>query len=438
MNLSYADYKFITSGLFVALFPPLCLYSRLSGKHFSSIRQKAGYYPEELVQSISGCSRIWMHAVSVGEVSAAVPIIQSLAECIPHCAFIISTGTEHGQAFAKEKIGSTAHCVFAPVDSFLSTRRALQALKPDILVCIETEIWPNWLMEAHRLGTGIALVNGRISMRSIRRYLKIRSLMQEILGHVHAFSMISEADAARIQQIGAPASRIEINGNAKYDRLIHEADKRIQTAMMKRYQLDGNRPVFVAGSIRGQEADIVLDVYEKIIQTIPETILIIAPRHVKRVRRIEAKIRAKGLSSQLRTELEGADAIRSASIIIIDTMGELPATYSIASVVFCGGSLVPRGGQNVLEAAVWAKPVLYGPSMEDFLDAKTMLDETGGGIQINDGQDLAEKVLFFINHPQEAEAVGRCAQKAVSSHTGAAEKHARVIQRVLEERSVGV
>ncbi len=433
MNLSYATYKAITSGLFVTLFPPFWAYSRISGNYHGSIRQKAGYYPEELVRTISGYPRIWIHAVSVGEVSAAVPIIQSIATLMPGCAIILSTGTEHGQAFAISKIGSAALCVYAPFDFFLSTRRALQTFAPDILVCVETEIWPNWLMEAHRSGIKTALVNGRISVRSIGRYRKIRPLMQITLRHIGVFSMIGEADAERIHQIGAPSSRIVINGNAKYDLLLHEADERTKTAMMKRYRLNGDHPVFVAGSTRGEEAAIILDVYEKIVRSIPTTVLVIAPRHVKRVRQIAAQVKARGLSSQLRTQLDGKDTVRSAPIIIVDTIGELQATYSIASVVFCGGSLVPRGGQNVLEAAVWAKPVLYGPSMEDFLDAKQLLDETGGGIQIGDGRELAEKVLFYLNHPQQAEFVGKRAQKAVYSHKGAAQKHARVIQRVLED-----
>jgi len=434
MNLAYSAYKSVTSGLFITLFPPFFVYSRLSGKCSGSLYQKAGYYPEALVQTLSGSPRIWIHAVSVGEVTAAMPIIKSLTSLMPESGVILSTGTEHGQALARTKIDAAASCVFAPFDFYLSTRRALQALNPDILVCVETELWPNWLMEARRSGIRTALVNGRISVRSIRRYLKIRPLMQETLKHVQAFSMIGDADAERIRQIGAPPDRIEINGNAKYDLLIHEADENIRAAMKKRYGLNDDRPVFVAGSTRGEEARIVLDAYEEILRSVPETLLIIAPRHVRRTRQIENQVRARGLSCQRRTELEDEGAVCSAPVIIIDTIGELQATYSIATVVFCGGSLVPRGGQNVLEAAVWAKPVLYGPSMEDFLDAKQMLDETGGGIQIKDGRELTEKTLYYIKHPEKARSVGECAFQAVSSHKGSAMKHAGVIKRVLERR----
>ena len=258
--------------------------------------------------------------------------------------------------------------------------------------------------------------------------------MQETLKHVRAFSMIGDADADRIQQIGALPRHIHIHGNAKYDLLIHEAEEAIKTAMVKQYHLNGSQPVFVAGSTRGDEATIILDIYEKIIRSIPETILIIAPRHVKRARQIESQVKSRGFSSQFKTDLDKKHMMRSAPIIIVDTIGQLQATYSVASVVFCGGSLVPRGGQNILEAAVWAKPVLYGPSMEDFLDAKDMLDKTGGGIQVKDGTDLANKVLYYLSHPKQAESIGSYAQQAVFSHKGSARKHAAVVQRVLEDR----
>lgn len=432
MKLAYYTYKSVTSSLFVTLFPPFWLYSYVTGKYSGSISQRAGYYPDKLVRAISGSPRIWMHAVSVGEVSAAIPIIKSLVEFYPDGAFILSTGTEHGQAFAKKKTEDLAHCVYAPVDFYLSARRALQTFRPDVLVCVETELWPNWLVEAHRMGINTVLANGRISVRSIRKYLKIRSLMYEALKHVSAFSMIGNADADRIQQIGANPEHVHIHGNAKYDLLINESDEAAKKSMVSQYRLNGNQPVFVAGSTRGDEAEIVLDVYEKIIQSIPETILIIAPRHVKRARQIESQIKARGLTSQFKSDLDKNHVARSAPIVIVDTIGQLQATYSIASVVFCGGSLVPRGGQNVLEAAVWAKPVLYGPSMEDFLDAKDMLDSTGGGIQVKDGPELANKVLYYLSHPEEAATIGSSAQQAVLSHKGAAKKHAAVVQQVLE------
>lgn len=440
MNFAYTAYKFLSTSLFLLLFPPFWFYSRISGRYSRSISQRIGLYPNWLVRSISGSPRIWMHAVSVGEVSSAIAIIKSLKALMPDCAVILSTTTEHGQAFAKNKLNagnlrSMATCIYAPVDFILSARKALSILKPDVLVCLETEIWPNWLVEAHRLGIKTALVNGRISIRTIKGYLKIRPLMKATLNLVDAFSMINEADAHRIEMIGAPGERIEINGNAKYDLLLNQTNAKIKakikTKMESIYNINGDKPVFVAGSTRRSEEKIILDVYAKIIKSFPETLLILAPRHVERVHYIKKLVKERGFACQLRSDLDKQNCLRTAPIVIVDTIGELLNTYSIASIVFCGGSLAPLGGQNILEAAVWGKPVFYGPSMEDFLDAKDLLDKTGGGIQVKDGQELTEKAIYYLANPDKAVAIGKLAAQAVISHKGAAGKHADVIYRLL-------
>ncbi|MEA3427951.1 MAG: glycosyltransferase N-terminal domain-containing protein [Thermodesulfobacteriota bacterium] len=438
MNLAYTAYKFFSTSLFLLFFPPFWFYSRISGRYSWSISQRIGLYPDRLAQSISGSPRIWMHAVSVGEVNSAIAIIKSLKVLMPACAVILSTTTEHGQAFAKNKLSSCdlqpmATCIYAPVDFILSARKALSVLKPDILVCLETEIWPNWLFEAHRLGIKTAFVNGRISVRTIKWYLKIRPLIKETLNLVDAFSMTNETDAHRIEMIGAPKERIEINGNAKYDLLLNQCDAGIKTKMESIYNIKKDKPVFVAGSTRGSEEKIILDVYVQIIKSFPETLLILAPRHVKRLHYIKELVKEQGFAYQLRSDLDKQNCLRTASIVIVDTIGELLNTYSIASIVFCGGSLVPFGGQNILEAAIWGKPVFYGPSMEDFLDAKNLLDKTGGGIQVKDGHELAEKAIYYLANPQKAVAVGKLAAKAVMSHKGAAGKHANVIYRLLNQ-----
>lgn len=436
MNIAYTAYKFLSTSLFLLLFPPFWFYSRITGRYSQSISQRIGLYPDRLVRTISGSPRIWIHAVSVGEVSSAIAIIESLKALMPDCAVILSTTTEYGQAFAKNKLSAherrpMATCIYAPVDFILSARKALSILKPDVLVCLETEIWPNWLVEAHRLGIKTALVNGRISVRTIKGYLKIRPLMKATLNLVDAFSMINKADAHRIEMIGAPGERIEINGNAKYDLLLNQTDAKIKAKMASIYNIKGDKPVFVAGSTRRSEEKIILDVYGRIIKSFPETLLILAPRHVERVHYIKKLVKEQGFAYHLRSDLDKQNCLRTAPIVIVDTIGELMNTYSIASIVFCGGSLAPLGGQNMLEAAVWGKPVFYGPSMEDFLDAKDLLDKTGGGIQVKDGQELTEKAIYYLANPHKAIAVGKLAAQAVISHKGAAGKHADVIYRLL-------
>ncbi len=431
MNIVYKAYNFLLTGIFFIFFPPFWLYTRLTGRYRDGINQRLGFYPKSLVNRISGAPKIWLHAASVGEVSAAVAIIESLKRLVPHGAIILSTTTEHGQALARDKLRSKATCLYAPIDFLVSVRKALSTIRPDILVCLETEIWPNWLFEARRMGVRLALVNGRISVRSIKGYLKIRCLIREALRQVESFSMIREEDAQRLMMLGVPREKIVVNGNAKYDLLLPMADMSIKDNIEKFYNLNGNVPVFVAGSTRGTEHEIVVDVYGKILETLPETLLIIAPRHLEKVRHIKDMVIRRGFSCQFKTDIDKPGGIRTASVVIMDTIGDLQSTYSIASVVFCGGSLEPLGGQNILEAAVWGKPVFYGPSMDDFLDAKALLDKTGGGIQVKDGRELAERALYYLTHPGEADAVGRLAKEAVMLNKGAADKHADVIYRLL-------
>ena len=432
MNIVYKAYNFLLTGIFFIFFPPFWLYTRLTGRYRDGINQRLGFYPKSFVNRILGAPKIWLHAASVGEVSAAVAIIESLKRLVPHGAIVLSTTTEHGQALARDKLRSKATCLYAPIDFLVSVRKALSTIRPDILVCLETEIWPNWLFEARRMGVRLALVNGRISVRSIKGYLKIRCLIREALRQVESFSMIREEDAQRLMLLGVPREKIVVNGNAKYDLLLPMADMSIKGNIEKFYNLNGNVPVFVAGSTRGAEHEIVVDVYEKILETLPETLLIIAPRHLEKVRHIKDMVIRRGFSCQFKTDIDKPGGIRTASVVIMDTIGDLQSTYSIASIVFCGGSLEPLGGQNILEAAVWGKPVFYGPSMDDFLDAKALLDKTGGGIQVKDGRELAERALYYLTHPDEADAVGRLAKEAVMLNKGAADKHADVIYRLLD------
>jgi 3-deoxy-D-manno-octulosonic-acid transferase len=433
MQFAYFAYHFFSNVLFLFFLPFYIIYSVITGRFGQRTRQRLGLYPPSLTAGITGSPRIWLHAVSVGEVGIAVAIIEALTTTMSDCAIVLSTTTKSGQDFAREKLPANATIIYAPFDFIPSVRGALLAIRPNILVLLETEIWPNWLAECRRRGVHTALVNGRISVRSIRRYLKIRPLMQAVLAHIQVFSMISPADAQRIQSIGAARDNVITSGNAKYDCLLQQVDDDQRLKLAGRFNLTGNEPVFVAGSTRGSEQQIVLDVYEKIRRAFPDTLLIIAPRHIERSHEVESLVREKGFSCQYRTDLDKPGNTRTTSVVILDTIGELQTIYSIATVVFCGGSLVPLGGQNMLEAAVWGKPVLYGPSMEDFQDAKELLDKTGGGIQVADGPDLAEKIDYFFRHPEEARRVGRLARQAVLFHKGAARKHADSICGLLAE-----
>ncbi len=391
------------------------------------MKERLGHIPPKLVQTLSGSPRIWIHAVSLGEVKVADSIINALRQILPACSVIVSTTTKHGRELATETFGDNIPVVYAPADFIGSVRKALFRVHPDILVFLETELWPAWITEAHRMGIKTALINGRISVRSIGRYLKFRPFFREVLRNVDAFSMISNEDSTRIRSMGADPGKIEVHGNAKYDLLVSLADPAMETQMQEILNLKPSSPVFVAGSTRGGEEAMVLDAYERIVKEFPDTVLIIAPRHIERTAEIRSLLERGGFRYQLRSEIDGGAAKRTEPVVIINTFGELFKLYSIGTVVFCGASLVPLGGQNPLEAAVWSKVVFYGRSMENFLDAKAMLEEVGAGIAVSGSEMLAKKALWFLRHPDSLKMLGARARKAVIRNQNAADKHAKVI-----------
>jgi 3-deoxy-D-manno-octulosonic-acid transferase len=434
VNPAYGAYAALSSALFVSGFPLYYLCSRFSGHPFPPLPQRLGVY-DTGVRHLAGSPRIWIHAVSVGEVNVAGALIGALKRMWPACGIVLSTSTCHGQAAARRLRTEGLRCVYAPLDFLLSVQNALAAVSPDVLVCLETEIWPNWLVTARKMGIRTALVNGRLSERSIRRYLWVRPLMAEALRHVEAFSMIHGDDARRIRQLGAPPERVTIGGNAKYDLLPATVDAATAEKMGALYRVTPGQPVWVAGSVRRDEAPLVLEVFKRIVARLPGALLIVAPRHLNRVPGIRARAQALGLSCQLRTEMDEAGRGRTAQVVVVDTMGELQATYSVATAVFCGASLVPLGGQNVLEAAVWGKPVLYGPFMDDFREARDLLDGAGGGIGVADAAELTERLLALLSAPQLAADLGDRARQAVLSLAGAGERHAAVILDLLNRDS---
>jgi 3-deoxy-D-manno-octulosonic-acid transferase len=431
MNSSYSVYRLLTACSSLVLIPLIWLHHRLRGDDFQRFFQRMGRYPNAIVGTLEGRPRIWIHAASVGEVGVAAAIAKSLRDRYPNSTIALSTIREQGLSRARELLGGTAACFFAPLDLVGPTRRAFQMIQPDILVLLETELWPNLIVRAHRMGVRIAVVNGRISLRSIRRYRKVRSLMDFTLSHVDAFSMISDEDANRIQSLGAPVDRIKVNGNAKFDCPDPLVDTNTKKWAARLFGVETNPPVFVAGSTRNPEEQLILDAYIKIRSVNPGAVLIIAPRHIERVSQIAQWVAGRGLRCQLRTALGDTQEPRTAPVIILDTMGELSATYSVADMVFCGGSLVPKGGQNILEPAMWGKPVCYGPSMEDFADARQMIQDGGGGMMVRNAEELAAIVNQWIQFPHQAIAAGRAARQAVLPHRGAAQKHADVIFSLL-------
>jgi 3-deoxy-D-manno-octulosonic-acid transferase len=430
INIFYGLYTALTCGLFVLFSPAIFIYAFIAKRHNSHIKERWGFVPLKSIQALSGSPRIWIHAASLGEVKVAASIIEALRHIMPRCSLILSTITEHGRNLAQKTFREEIPVIYAPVDFIGSVRKALASVRPELIVFLETEIWPAWIFEAHGMGIKIALVNGRISNRSIGRYLRLRPFFREVLGNFDVFSMVTEEDAARIESMGADRGRIQVHGNAKYDLLMHHVNPAIEKEMRQIFNLKSAARVFVAGSTRDGEEEMVLDAYENILKEFPDTILIIVPRHIDRTPVIGSLIERHGFRYQLRSGFQPGKIKRTAQVVILDTFGELFNVYSVATIVFCGGSLVPLGGQNPLEPAVWGKVVFYGPFMENFLDAKGLLETRQAGVQVSDKEVLAKKASWFLGHEEELKTYGERAREVVLNNQKASDKHAKVIEQV--------
>jgi 3-deoxy-D-manno-octulosonic-acid transferase len=277
-----------------------------------------------------------------------------------------------------------------------------------MLIFLETEIWPSWIIEAKKRSVKIAMLNGRISGRSIRGYRRVRPFFRMVLSRFDLLSMISEGDRNRIIDMGARPETVTVNGNAKYDMLIRGTSKGMNENIRRILHIPADAPVIVAGSIRSGEEEIILEAYKRIIESFHDAVLIIAPRHLERIRELTELIRMNWFKCHLRSELVTSGNERTEGIIIVDCFGELFNIYSAGNIAFCGASLVPLGGQNPLEPAAWGTPVFHGPHMEDFSDAVHLLKKHDADIEVQNASDLAEKVIHYLQNPEAlAERAGQ-------------------------------
>jgi len=422
--------------IFTILTPFLFLYTLINDQKLdkSSVFYRAGFIDKSIIDNFSpDRKRIWIHAVSVGEINAIKSFVNGLQEKNPDVELIISTLTATGQEVARKNFSGTTHTIYLPYDFFWAAKRIMKLIQPDLFITIETEIWPNMLREARRAGARVLMINGRISPRSIDSYKKIKAFMARVLANYDKMSMIMEHDAERLKSLGAAEDKVIVNGNSKYDHLAEQVDFTIKEDIYQTYNLTSDKPVFIAGSTRTGEEEIIIDVYKKLLNDYPELILFLVPRHIKRGQNIKKMLEKKGFNTILQTEIDNGEEREDEQIIIVNTIGELFNIYSIATIVFCGASLVPKGGQNILEPAVWGNPVFYGPSMEDFRDAKYLLEDVGAGIKVEDGEELYQKAAAFLADIDKLIKIGKKAREAVLKSRGASDKNAELVLEFLEE-----
>ncbi len=406
----YLAYSLLLAIGFVLALPYYLWKGRASGKYLRTFRERMGRL-SEAVPAAEGS--IWVHAVSVGEVLAARTLVAALRERFPDRKLFVSTTTLTGNAVAQRGLPGVDGLFFAPFDFPGPVRRILDRLRPALLVLVETEIWPNLIHQACRRGTHIALVNGRISPRSFPRYRRARRLLARVLAEVDLFLMQGEAHAARIREMGAPPERVHVTGNLKFDAL--EAPRTVEALARL---LEGTRPLWVAGSPVAGEEVLVLEAYRRVRERVPGVGLIVAPRHPERFGEVPALVEAAGFRCVRRTAAASV-AWSDGCVLVLDTLGELARVYPLASVVFVGGSLVPAGGHNVLEAAVAGKAVVVGPHMENFQEIADEFRAEGALLQVASVEELAREIVSLLTDEARCRAVGERARALVDRNRGA-------------------
>jgi len=422
--------------LFIAVLFVLPYYAikmMMTGKYRKSMAPKFGIIRPSIFAEMKGSPRIWIHAVSVGEVTAAEPIVASLRTHFPEACIVISTSTETGQDMARRIVTGATSFIYYPLDIPFIVRKVITKVRPDIFVLTETELWPNFIRVCKEQGAKIIMVNGRISQHSYQRYAMTRFFWKDIVNLIDEMGVISEIDAERLKAIGMAPSRVHVMGNAKYDSLAAKASPPVREEMERRLNLTKMDMVFVAGSTHDGEEKIVLHVYRRLLERYPDFKLIIIPRHPERGHAVLSLAKEAGFHDCITmTEINSGRYRTGERIIIIDVIGELFKVYSLASVVFCGGSLVPKGGQNILEPAAWGKVIFYGPSMDDFRDEKELLETAEAGIMVKSGEELLDGILKLMSDPDALARKGEKGRKIVVANMGAAERYAEMVRSYIE------
>lgn len=403
------------------------------GKTRRGIRERLGYYAPGFLDAVLGRTVIWVHAVSVGETRAAAPLLRALRARYPDAFLLLSHVTETGREVARGVPEADA-CIFFPFDLSWIVSRVLRLIRPRVIVLVETEIWPNFVRHARRQGIPVLLVNGRISDRSLPRYRAGRRLLRPVLGSLARFCMQSEQDGTRIRTLGAAADRVTVTGNLKFDISPDHRENGTVTDLKSQYGVPRDCLIWVAGSTHAGEEEMVTATYRRLLAEGYALFLILVPRHPERSRTVADQLAAKQAVVRLRSGLADAagPAMTCGEILLVDSVGEMLNFYAMADLVFVGGSLVPIGGHNILEAALLRKPVLFGPYMHNFREISRLLLDAGGGRQVLGPEDLRQQVQALLDDGRAREAMGACGYALLERHRGATARSVAAIAEFLD------
>jgi 3-deoxy-D-manno-octulosonic-acid transferase len=453
----YFIYSLLMGLAAVVLLPYWLIQGLRHGKYLSNLGERLGlWFPGLSRVSSRAPGAIWMHAVSVGETLSGVTLARQLKEAHPNRPLIVSTTTITGQALARERMPWADAVIYFPLDWAFCVRRALNAVRPAVVVILETEIWPNFLREAGRRKIPAVFVSGRISDRSFARYQNylekfgffLRPFLKDVLNQPAAFLAQSEADAERFRALGAPAERVSVSGNLKYDQEM-PADTPVARWLEGETRRRGRTPVIVAGSIVATEEPLALIAFGTLQGEYPRALLVLAPRKPecfqeaadfiresrrKFIRRSELPIAkpGQGMASDDGFAMDGLAIHDDVTVVLLDSIGELASLYRLADGALVGGSLVESGGHNILEPAAFGKIPVFGPSMENFAEISSRFVAAKAAIQVESPEDAGVAWIELLREPERMRQMGQTAKRLVDESRGATGRALAVIIGVLD------
>jgi len=402
----------LAAGLLLSL--PYWLFENLRhSKYSAGLGERLGRVPQRLTNEPSRPA-IWVHAVSVGEVLAVSGLVEELRQRLPEHRIFVSTTTDSGQKLARSRFGED-NVFYFPLDFAFAVRPYLKRLRPRLVVIAETEFWPNFLLLARQSGARIAVVNGRISDRSFPRYLRFRPLLSRILQNIDLFLAQTDADAQRLKQIGAPADRAQVSGNLKYD-VAPPTAPAVVASLRKVFQQARAGPVFVCGSTVEGEEPLLVRAFENVLANHPRAVMILAPRHPERFPKVAELLQELGVRFWRRSLWSGEPI--AGAVLLLDSIGELAALYALADVAFVGGSLVPRGGHNIIEPAQHGAPIVVGKHTENFRDIVGLF-QSRDAVRVVAPAELPLVFLELAANEAARSALGRRAAVTLQLQTGA-------------------
>ncbi len=429
--MMYLAYSLLSLIGFMAASPYFVYQAIRYKKYIGSVRERLGFLPISF--NIDGDESIWIHAVSVGEVLTARALAADLKARYPRLRLFLSTTTIAGQQVAQRSLAHVDGVFYFPFDWTTSAMRTLTLVKPRLFIMMETEIWPNLLRLCRKRDIRTIVINGRISSRSYPRYRLIRPFFSRVLGDVDRFCMQSDESARRLIDLGALPSRVTVTGSLKFDSLelpAAAARGKPRERVLRFFRISPNRTVVVAGStLRGEEAA-VLRAFSRVKAIMPSALCILAPRHPERFGEVDRLARDAGFVTMRRTDLP-IDAEPRADVVVLDTIGELAQLYQLATAVFVGGSLVDQGGHNILEPAVFGKPIVFGAHMQNFKEIADTFLTNGAALQVQSDRELEQVLLRLVGDPVRRARLGAAARALVEANRGAKTKTLAVISDLL-------